>query len=253
MARIMFIPKCRNLWEGGNAMLINGIEIDLLKLEKPLLLVSEDEELLFQQLIQQTLKYELIQCQFAVSTRKAISLVKDFWLAMYKDREKLYIDSEHALLYPIRLIIFELVTQAEYFKRLSKKTFGDECLSLIYAIVLVQFVLQWLKERFSDNKEVYEALKLLYRTTDDNVDDQSSPSREQSIGQAIAVKAIRFEVRENPQEFASLLYQTYNFLHHLHDIEQKETTNLPSMRNVEDTLNRFYNNRYSANKTTFTR
>ena len=28
-------------------MLINGIEIDLAKLEKPLLLVSEDEEFLF--------------------------------------------------------------------------------------------------------------------------------------------------------------------------------------------------------------
>ncbi|MEY9975388.1 hypothetical protein [Lysinibacillus sp. RC79] len=237
-------------------MLINGIEIDLAKLEKPLLLVSEDEELLFRQLIQPTLEHELIQCQLALSTRKSISLVRDFWLAMYKDREKLYINSGHALLYPIRFIIFELVTQADYFKRLSKKSFGDESLSLIYAVVLLQFVLRWIKERFSDNKEVYEALKLLYRTTDDHVDDQTSPSREQSIGQAIAVKAIRSEVRENAQEFASLLYQTHNFLHYLHDIEkekeEKETTKLPSMRNVEDTLNQFYNKRYTTNKATFT-
>ncbi|MGE7950041.1 hypothetical protein [Lysinibacillus sp. NPDC093688] len=237
-------------------MLINGIEIDLAKLEKPLLLVSEDEEFLFLQLIQPTLEHELIQYQLALSTRKSISLVRDFWSALYKGQEKLYINSGHALLYPIRLIIFELVTQAEYFKRLSKKSFGDECLSLIYAIVLVQFVLRWIKERFSDNKEVNEALKLLYRTTDDTVDDQTSPSREQSIGQAIAVKAIRFEVRENSQEFASLLYQTYNFLHYLHDIEkekeQKETTKLSSVRNVEDILNRFYNKRYTTNNATFT-
>lgn len=237
-------------------MLINGIEIDLSKLEKPLLLVSEDEELLFRQLIQPILQHELVQCHLALSTKKSISLVKDFWLAMYKDREKLYINSEHALQYPIRLIIFELVTQADYFKRLSKKSFGDECLALIYAIVLLQFVLQWIKERFSENKEVYEALKLLYRTTEDNGDDQTSPSREQSIGQAIAVKAIRSEVRENSQEFASLLYQTYNFLHYLHDIEKEkegiETTRLPSMRNVEDTLNRFYNKRYTTNKASFT-
>ncbi|KOS60979.1 hypothetical protein FJQ98_20010 [Lysinibacillus agricola] len=238
-------------------MLINGIEIDLVNLEKPLLLGSEDEELLFLRLIQPTLENELIQCQLALSTRKSISLVRDFWLAMYKDREKLYINSGHALLYPIRLIIFEQVTQAEYFKRLSKKSFGDERLSLIYAVVLLQFVLQWIKERFSDNKEVYEALKLLYRTTDDNVDDdQTSPSREQSIGQAVAVKAIRFEVRENSQEFASLLYQTYNFINYLHDKEnekeEKETNKLPSLRNVEDTLNLFYNKRYTTNKVTFT-
>ncbi|WP_427108307.1 hypothetical protein [Lysinibacillus xylanilyticus] len=217
-------------------MLINGIEIDLAKLEKPLLLVKEDEELLFRQLIQSTLEHEPIQCQLALSTRKTISLVRDFWLAMYKDREKLYINSEHALLYPIRLIIFELVTQDDYFKRLSKKSFGDEWLSLIYAVVLLQFVLQWIKERFSDNQEVYEALKLLYINSDDNVDDQTSPSREQSIGQAIAVKAIRSEVRENSQEFASLLYQAYNFLHYLHDIEEeKETNKLPSIKNVDDT------------------
>ena len=109
----------------------------------------------------------------------------------------------------------------------------------------------WIKERFSDNKEVYESLKFLYRTIDDNIDDQSSPSREQSIGQAIAVKAIRSEVRENAQEFASLLYQTYNFLHNLHDIEkdkeEKETTRQPSMKDVEDTLNRFYETRYTTN------
>ncbi|MFJ7184223.1 hypothetical protein [Lysinibacillus xylanilyticus] len=234
-------------------MFINGIEIDLAKLEKPLLLVKEDEELLFRQLIQSTLEHELIQCQLALSTRKTISLVKDFWLAMYKDREKLYINSEHALLHPIRLIIFELVTQDDYFKRLSKKSFGDEWLSLIYAVVLLQFVLQWIKERFSDNQEVYEALILLYINSDDNVDDQTSPSREQSIGQAIAVKAIRSEVRENSQEFASLLYQTYNFLHYLHDIEEeKETNKLPSIKNVDDTLNRFYKKRYTTNKSTTT-
>lgn len=234
-------------------MLINGIEIDLAKLEKPLLLVKEDEELLFRQLIQSTLEHELIQCQLALSTRKTISLVKDFWLAMYKDREKLYINSEHALLHPIRLIIFELVTQDDYFKRLSKKSFGDEWLSLIYAVVLLQFVLQWIKERFSNNQEVYEALILLYINSDDNVDDQTSPSREQSIGQAIAVKAIRSEVRENSQEFASLLYQTYNFLHYLHDIEEeKETNKLPSIKNVDDTLNRFYKKRYTTNKSTIT-
>jgi len=243
--------------EGGCAVLINGNDIDLSNLEKPLLLVSEDEELLFQRLIQSTLEQGSIQCQLALSTRKSISIVRDFWLAMYKDQEKLYINSGHALLYPIRLIIFELVTQVEYFKRLSKKAFKDEWLSLIYAVVLLQFVLQWIKERFSDNKEVYEALKVLYRATDDNVDDdQTSPSRERSIGQAIAVKAIRFEVRENSEEFASLLNQTYNFVNYLYDKEnetdEKETTKLPSMRNEEETLNLFYSKRYTTNKATFT-
>jgi len=243
--------------EGGCAVLINGNDIDLSNLEKPLLLVSEDEELLFQRLIQSTLEQGSIQCQLALSTRKSISIVRDFWLAMYKDQEKLYINSGHALLYPIRLIIFEHVTQAEYFKHLSKKAFEDEWLSLIYAVVLLQFILQWIKERLSDNKEVYEALKVLYRATDDNVDDdQTSPSRERSIGQAIAVKAIRFEVRENSEEFASLLNQTYNFVNYLYDKEnetdEKETTKLPSMRNEEETLNLFYSKRYTTNKATFT-
>lgn len=240
-------------------MLINGNDIDLSNLEKPLLLVSEDEELLFLRLIQPTLEQGLIQCPLAFSTRKSISIVRDFWLAMYKDQEKLYINSGHALLYPIRLIIFELVTQEDYFKRLSKKAFGDEWLSLIYAVVLLQFVLQWIKERFSDNKEVYEALKVLYRAADDNVEeDQTSPSREQSIGQAIAVKAIRFEVRENAQEFASLLTQTQKFINYLHEKESEKveqettTTKFPLMRNVEDTLNLFYSKRYTTNKVTFT-
>jgi len=47
-------------------MLINGIEIDLAKLEKPLLLVSESEELLFRQLIQETLEVYLISKGFLV-------------------------------------------------------------------------------------------------------------------------------------------------------------------------------------------
>jgi len=102
-------------------MLINGTEIDLANLEKPLLLINEDEEILFQRLMLPTLQYELIQCQLALSTRKSISLVRDFWLALYKDREQLYINSGHAMLYPIRLILYELVTKTEHFKRLSKK------------------------------------------------------------------------------------------------------------------------------------
>lgn len=101
-------------------MIVNGIKLDLANLEKPLLLVSEEDEHLFQRLIQPTIEKELIQCQLALSTRKSISLVKDIWLAMYRDREKLYINSGHAMLYPIRLILFELVTQAESFQRLAK-------------------------------------------------------------------------------------------------------------------------------------
>ncbi|MGE7113638.1 hypothetical protein [Lysinibacillus sp. NPDC047702] len=238
-------------------MFINGTEIDLTNLEKPLLLVNEDEELLFQRLIQPTLEYELIQCQLALSTRKSISLVKDFWLALYKGREKLYINSGHAMLYPIRLILFELVTQAEHFKRLAKKSLGDECLSLIYAVVLLQFTLQWLKDRFQNNNEVYEAMKLLYRATDDYLDEEQVPiSREHLIAQAIAVKAIRYEVKENAQEFASLLYQTYNFLNHLHDkVKEKEgdeTNSLPSMRDVADILNLFYSERYTTDNPSFT-
>lgn len=54
-------------------MLINGTEINLANLEKPLLLMNEDEELLFQRLILPTIQYELIQCQLALSTRKSIS------------------------------------------------------------------------------------------------------------------------------------------------------------------------------------
>lgn len=68
-------------------MLVNGIEIDLCHLEKPLLLVSKEDEILFHQLIKPTLEHELIQCQLALSSRKSISLVRDIWLAMYKDRE----------------------------------------------------------------------------------------------------------------------------------------------------------------------
>jgi len=238
-------------------MLINGTEIDLANLEKPLLLINEDEEILFQRLILPTLQYELIQCQLALSTRKSISLVRDFWLALYKDREQLYINSGHATLYPIRLILYELVTKAEHFKRLSKKSLGDECLSLIYAVVLLQFILQWLKDRFQNNMEVYEAMKLLYRVTEDDLDDEQVPiAREHLIAQAIAVKAIRYEVKENAQEFASLLYQTYNFLNYLHDKvkeqEGNETNSLPSMRNVADSLNLFYSERYTTDNPSFT-
>lgn len=74
-------------------MIVNGIEIDLANLEKPLLLISEEDEYLFQRLIHPTIEHELIQCQLALSTRKSISLVKDIWLALYRDRDKLYINS----------------------------------------------------------------------------------------------------------------------------------------------------------------
>lgn len=105
------------------------------------------------------------------------------------------------------------MTQAESFQRLAKKSRGDACLSLIYAVILIQFVLQWLKDRFSGNQEVYGALKRLYRVTDDELTREPSyETREQKIAQAIAVKAIRFEVRENNQEFASVLYQSYNLI-----------------------------------------
>jgi len=237
-------------------MIVNGIEIDLANLEKPLLLVSEEDELLFLQLIQPTIEQELIQCQLALSTRKSISLVKDIWLAMYRDREKLYVNSGHAMLYPIRLILFELVTQAEYFQRLAKKSRGDECLSLIYAVILLQFVLQWLKDRFSGNKEVYGALKRLYRVSDDELSKEPScETREQKIAQAIAVKAIRFEVRENNQEFASLLYQSYNLIVFLHSKEKEgdvEESILPSLRHLAEPLNLFYQERYTTNNPSFT-
>ncbi|WP_155591718.1 hypothetical protein [Lysinibacillus cavernae] len=236
-------------------MIINGIEIDLVNLEKPLLLVSEEDELLFQRLIQPTIEHKLIQCQLALSTRKSISLVKDIWLAMYRDREQLYINSDHAMLYPIRLILFELVTQAEYFQRLAKKSRGDECLSLIYAVILLQFVLQWLKDRFSDNQEVYGALKLLYRVTDDELSERTSETREQKIAQAVAVKAIRFEVRENSQDFASLLYQSYNLIVFLHSKECGESEKksiLPLLRNLSESFNHFYKERYISNNPSFT-
>lgn len=204
-------------------MLVNGIEIDVANLEKPLLLVSEEDELLFQRLLQPTIEHQLIQCQLALSTRKSISLVKDIWLAMYRDREKLYVNSGHAMLYPVRLILFELVTQAEYFQRLAKKSRGDECLSFMYAVILLQFVLQWLKERFRDNQEVYSTLRLLYRVSDDEVrQEQCFETREQKVAQAVAVKAIRFEVREHTQEFTSLLYQSYKLIAFLHNKVNEE-------------------------------
>lgn len=237
-------------------MIVNGIEIDIANLEKPLLLVSEEEELLFQRLLQPTIEHQLIQCQLALSTRKSISLVKDIWLAMYRDRENLYINSGHAMLYPIRLILFELVTQAKYFQRLAKKSRGDECLSFMYAVILLQFVLQWLKERFRDNQEVYSTLRLLYRVSDDEVRQEPCfETREQKVAQAVAVKAIRFEVREHTQEFTSLLSQSYKliaFLHSkLHD-EDGEATILPSLRNIAETLNQFYKERYTTNNPNFT-
>ncbi|WP_341299875.1 hypothetical protein MHB44_15280 [Lysinibacillus sp. FSL H8-0500] len=237
-------------------MIVNGIEIDIANLEKPLLLVSEEEELLFQRLLQPTIEHQLIQCQLALSTRKSISLVKDIWLAMYRDRENLYINSGHAMLYPIRLILFELVTQAKYFQRLAKKSRGDECLSFMYAVILLQFVLQWLKERFRDNQEVYSTLRLLYRVSDDEVRQEPCfETREQKVAQAVAVKAIRFEVREHTQEFTSLLSQSYKliaFLHSkLHD-EDGEATILPSLRNIAETLNQFYKERYTTNNPSFT-
>lgn len=237
-------------------MIVNGIEIDIANLEKPLLLVSEEEELLFQRLLQPTIEHQLIQCQLALSTRKSISLVKDIWLAMYRDRENLYINSGHAMLYPIRLILFELVTQAKYFQRLAKKSRGDECLSFMYAVILLQFVLQWLKERFRDNQEVYSTLRLLYRVSDDEVRQEPCfETREQKVAQAVAVKAIRFEVREHTQEFTSLLSQSYKliaFLHSkLHD-EDGEATILPSLRNIAETVNQFYKERYTTNNPSFT-
>ena len=79
-------------------------------------------------------------------------------------------------------------------------------------MILLQFVLQWLKDRFSGNQEVYGALKRLYRVSDDELSTDPPVKQENKIAQAIAVKAIRFEVRENNQEFASLLYQSYNLI-----------------------------------------
>ncbi|KOY81020.1 hypothetical protein I6G82_04155 [Lysinibacillus macroides] len=237
-------------------MFVNGIEIDIANLEKPLLLVSEEDELLFQRLLQPTIEHQLIQCQLALSTRKSISLVKDVWLAMYRDRENLYINSGHAMLYPIRLILFELVTQAEYFQRLAKKSRGDECLSFMYAVILLQFVLQWLKERFRDNREVYSTLRLLYRVSDDEVRQEPCfETREQKVAQAVAVKAIRFEVREHTQEFTSLLSQSYKLIAFLHSKlrdEGGEAAILPSLRNIAETLNRFYKDRYTTHNPSFT-
>ncbi len=75
------------------------------------------------------------------------------------------------------------------------------------------------------------------------------------MAQAVAVKAIRFEVREHTQEFTSLLSQSYKliaFLHSkLHD-EDGEATILPSLRNIAETLNQFYKERYTTNNPSFT-
>ena len=101
---LTLLNAVRTYWKGlGNDCKWNRNRFG--EFGKPLLLVSEEDELLFQQLIQPTIEQELIQCQLALSTRKSISLIKDIWLAMYRDREKLYINSGHAMLYPIRLLL----------------------------------------------------------------------------------------------------------------------------------------------------
>lgn len=238
-------------------MLLKGVKINIARLEEPLLLISDEDILLFQQLMKPILDFQLVECHFALSTKKSISLIRDIWLAMYKDRDKLFINSEHAMLYPIRLLLFELVSEEEYFKRLAKKSRDDECLSLLYAIIYLQFVLQWLEERFRGNKQICTYMKVLFPTTeDDKEDDYLTISREKTVAQALIVKAIRFEVQNNMQEFSSLLFQTYNSIEYLHEKMKNKndigTRVLPSMRNVADILNTFYSQRYTTNKADFT-
>lgn len=237
-------------------MLLNRVDINLNHLEKPLLLISEEDVLLFQQLIQPVIEFKLVECELALSTRNSISLIRDIWLALYKDSQKIFINSEQAMLYPIRLILFELVSKDEYFKRLAQKSRGDERLSLQYAIIYLQFMLQWVNEKFQDRQQIYDSARVVFLPTDAQrpEDTHLTISKEKKLAQAVIVKAIRFEVQNNQQEFSSLLFQTYNLIEYLHDKASCEnevnTRTLPSMRNVAETLNTFYSKRYIANKTT---
>ncbi|MFJ7950045.1 hypothetical protein ACIQZG_00795 [Lysinibacillus sp. NPDC096418] len=235
-------------------MFVNRININLKQLEEPLLIINDQDVLLFQQLIQPVVEFKLVECRLALSSRKSISLVRDIWLSLYKDSDKLIINSEHAMLYPIRLILFELVLKGDHFKRLADKSRGDECLSLLYAIIYMQFVIKWLKEKFQDNEQICDSMKILFPAEENyrGEDNHLTISREKTIAQALIVKSIRLEVQNNPQEFSSLLFQTYNLIEYLHEEASiksgVKTTALPSMRNVAEVLNTFYEKRYVTNK-----
>lgn len=207
---------CRNTYinKGGIWMLLNRVKINLNQLEGPLLLVSDEDILLFEQLIQPIVEFKLVECQLALSTRKSISTIRDIWLALYKDSEKIFINTEQAMLYPIRLVLFELVSTEEYFKRLAEKSRGDECLSLLYAIIYLQFVMQWLNEKFQGQQQICDSMKVVFAPTDERrpEDDHLTISKDKKLAQAVITKAIRFEVQNNQQEFSSLLFQTYSLI-----------------------------------------
>ncbi|MFJ7737859.1 hypothetical protein ACIQ2D_16215 [Lysinibacillus sp. NPDC097287] len=235
-------------------MLLHKDKVNLKQLEEPLLIISDEDILLFQQLMFPVLKFELVECKLALSTRKSISLIRDIWLALFKGSDTLIINSEQAMLYPIRLVLFEFVSKEEYFKHLAEKARGDKCLSLLYAIIYIQFVLQWLKEKFQGNGQICESSKMLLPQAGGNKkeDNYLTISREITVAQAIIVKSIRFEVQNNRQEFSSLLFQTYNLIEYLHEeasCKSADTRTLPSMRHVAEDLDTFYKKRYVANKT----
>ncbi|GLC88492.1 hypothetical protein [Lysinibacillus piscis] len=191
-------------------MSINDIEISLTNLEKPLLLISEEDEQLFQTLLQEVLTYKQWPL-LALSTKASTSLVKDIWCALY--RENVFINNEYAMFYPIRFILFELVMQEESIRHLAKKSLDHEYLSFIYAVIYTQLILHWLKERLSMDREVYEAVKLLYYSVEKENDEESEElSREFTIAQAIAVKAIRVEVQQNVRQFANQMRHAYELV-----------------------------------------
>lgn len=237
-------------------MLLNRVTINLNDLEEPLLLISNEDVLLFQQLMQPVIEFKLVECQLALSTRKSISTIRDIWLALYKDSQTIVINNEQAMLYPIRLLLFELVSKEEYFKREAEKSRGDECLSLLYAIIYMQFVMQWIKEKFQGQQQICDSMKVVFAPTYEQrpEDNHLTISKEKKLAQAVIVKSIRFEVQNNQQEFSSLLFQTYNLIEYLHEKacckSEVNTRKLPSMRNVAELLNTFYSKRYMANKTT---
>lgn len=248
-----FLSKYLNN-ERGIGMLLNRVDINLNYLEEPLLLISDEDVFLFQQLIQPVIEFKLVECQLALSTRKSVSTIRDIWLALYKDNQKIYVNTEQAMLYPIRLILFELVSKEEYFKRLAEKSRGDECLSLLYAIIYLQFVMQWLNERFRGQQQICDSMKVVFVPTDEQQpeDNHLTISKEKKLAQALIVKSIRFEVQKNQQEFSSLLFQTYNLIEYLHGKASGEselnTRTLPSMCDVAELLNTYYSKRYMANE-----
>lgn len=224
------------------------------KIDYGLIIMKQSEADTFAYYFEKALSSDLSKLEKTFSSLHTVSIVRDFWLVLYKGREKLVYNDEMAMIHPIRNILLQDVMADQHFKKLETVTYQDACKSLICAIIVTQFVLAWTQDTLRKDGEAHDNF---IRVSNIHVDEFQRHLAERShdltplprdilLAQTSVVKLLRSEYTHNPHEFSSVLFQAYNGINYIGIESIFEDNQQEVLAGLREVLKAFYDKRYKV-------